>query len=134
MTFHLYIVTPTRELDMGEITYLRAPGLDGLFGIMAEHTHALFAVDVGEVKVVRDSENIYFATSGGYLEVTGSEAQLLVETVERADEIDIVRAKDARERARKRLSEREKALDRERALAALARATNRLRIAQRIGS
>ncbi|MFQ6616448.1 MAG: ATP synthase F1 subunit epsilon [Fidelibacterota bacterium] len=133
-TFHLDIVTPTRELDLGEVTYLRAPGLDGLFGILADHTNALFAVDVGEVKVERNSEKTYFATSGGYLEVTGSQAQLLVETVERADEIDVDRARSARDRARERLSARREDLDRERALASLKRSGNRLRIAERTRS
>lgn len=133
-TFHLDIVTPTRELDLGDVTYLRAPGLDGLFGIMAHHINALFAISIGEVKVSRDSEQIYFATSGGFLEVTDERAQLLVETVEGADEIDVDRAQSSGERARNRLTARKETLERERALASLARAVNRLRIAEKIGS
>ncbi|MFQ6674156.1 MAG: ATP synthase F1 subunit epsilon [Fidelibacterota bacterium] len=130
-TFHLHIVTPTKELDLGDVSYLRAPGLDGLFGVMAGHTNALFAIDVGEVKVTIDGEETYFATGGGYAEVTGQEAQLLVETVERSEEIDLSRAETAMRRAKERLSAQDETTDRARAQAALSRAVNRLHIATR---
>ena len=128
-SFRLDIVTPLKELNFEDVTYLRAPGLDGLFGVMAGHTDAIFAIDVGEVKVTRKGENVYFATSGGFAEVTGDRVQLLVEAVERPDEIDVTRAQAAAARAKKLLSSRTKDINSERAHAALSRAINRLHVA-----
>lgn len=131
-TFHLDIVTPTKELDLGEVTYLRAPGLDGLFGVMARHTNSVFAIDIGGVKVIKDGEELFFATTHGYAEVTGNQVQLLVETIERFDEIDVARAVAAKKRAKERLLNKDVKIDRARAEVALNRAINRLQISSRI--
>ena len=131
-TFHLDIVTPTSALDLGEVTYLRAPGLDGLFGVMARHTNSVFAIDIGGVKVIKDGEELFFATTRGYAEVTGNQVQLLVETIERFDEIDVARAVAAKKRAKERLLSKDVKIDRARAEVALSRAINRLQISSRI--
>lgn len=130
-TFRLHIVTPTRDLDLGNCGYLRAPSPDGLFGVMAGHRNAVFAIDVGSVKVVKDGEEIFFAVGKGFAEVTGAQVQLLTESVERSDEIDIRRAQAALQRARERLGQKEIRFDRERAETALSRAINRLQTAQK---
>ncbi len=130
-TFHLEIVTPTRVYDEGEVAYVRCPGIDGLFGVMANHTKSVFALTVGEIKIIRENEEPrYFATSGGYAEVTGRKVQLLLESAERSDEINVERAKEAIQRAKDRLSQKQK-IDVTRAESSLQRALNRLRVAQR---
>ncbi|NOZ04239.1 MAG: F0F1 ATP synthase subunit epsilon [FCB group bacterium] len=129
-TFQLEIVTPTRIYDEGEVSYVRCPGIDGLFGVLANHTKSVFALTVGEIKIIRDNETRYFATSGGYAEVTGKKVQLLLESAERSDEIDVERAKEAIQRARERLAQKHK-IDVVRAESSLQRALNRLRVAQR---
>lgn len=125
-TFHLEIVTPTKVYDLGQVSYLRAPGVDGSFGVLARHTPALFALDVGEIKVTMERGNEFLATSGGYAEITGNKVQMLVETVERANEIDKARAEAALQRAKDRFTEAEK--DEERNEKSLARAMNRLKV------
>ena len=129
--FFLDIVTPMKELNLGEVSYLRAPGVDGLFGIMSGHRKSVFAVEVGEVKVVKDGEESFFATSQGYAEITGSSVQMLVETIERSEEIDVTRAKAAKTRAEKRLTGKDINVDRSKAESALIRAINRLQIGTR---
>jgi F-type H+-transporting ATPase subunit epsilon len=129
-TFRLEIVTPTRVYDEGEVDYVRCPGLDGLFGVMAHHTKAIFALTIGEIKVTRGNEVRYYATSGGYAEVTSDRVQLLVETAERSQEIDLDRARSSAQRARERLAQKER-VDQVRAQASLQRALNRMRVASR---
>ncbi|RMF08060.1 MAG: F0F1 ATP synthase subunit epsilon, partial [Candidatus Neomarinimicrobiota bacterium] len=68
------------------------------------------------------------ATGGGYADVKGDRVLLLVESAEFKDEIDVERARQAAERARNRL--RDETADHSRAKAALARATNRLKLVQ----
>ncbi len=130
-TFQLEIVTPTRVVDCGPVNYLRAPSLDGLFGVMARHTRAMISLEVGEIKVVKEGKPQYYATNGGYADIHGNSVQLLVETAEEAGEIDAERAKAAAERARGRIHSREAGIDEARAEFALHRALIRLLVAGR---
>ena len=72
-----------------------------------------------------------YAASGGFVEVRNNTVVVLVESAERADEIDVTRASEARDRAERRLRSHEKDIDLERARVALYRALNRLRIASK---
>ncbi len=128
-TFQLEIVTPTKTLDQGGVSYVRCPGTKGLFGVMGGHTEAIFALAVGEIKVRKDGNTSYLSTSGGYAEVTREKVSLLLETVEEAREIDASRAQEASDRAKARLSKKEG--DEVRARESLFRAVNRLKVSSR---
>ena len=128
-SFQLEIVTPTKTVDQGEVTYLRCPGADGLFGVMAGHTPGLFALSAGEIKLTKEGKPHYFSTSGGFAEVIGDKIQLLLETIEESTEIDSDRAREGLERATLRLSNGEG--DPKRARRAIARAKNRLKVSGR---
>ncbi len=130
-TFKLEIVTPTRVIDKGAVSYVRCPGSDGQFGIMARHTNAMFALEAGEIKVVSDKEETYLATRGGFAEVTGKEVKLLVETAEHAAEIDLDRAEKALARAKERIDSHASDLDLSRAEMSIKRALTRLKVGKR---
>ena len=133
-SFQLEIVTPTRVIDCGPVSYLRAPSKDGLFGVMARHTRAMISLDVGEIKVVAGSQSKFYATNGGYVDIYGNSVQLLVETAEETGKIDVERARAAADRARERLAVRmRKGIDEARAEAALHRALIRLLVAGKKG-
>ena len=129
-TSRLEIVTPTRKLDMGDVSYLRAPSTDGLFGVLPRHTNAVISLEIGEITVEKEGKRDFFATSGGFAEIYSDRIILLVESAERREEIDLERAKAAAERAKKHL-EGPKGLDvnSDRATIALKRALNRMMIA-----
>jgi|TARA_Y100000294_G_scaffold174174_1_gene191751 F-type H+-transporting ATPase subunit epsilon len=129
--FPLEIVTPTKLVDEGMVEYVRCPGLDGSFGVMAHHRSAIIALGIGEIKVTQNKKDHYLATSGGFVEITKEKVQLLVETVERSDEIDSNRAKDSMSRAKMRKEEKTGALDQSRMDISIARAVNRLKVSQR---
>lgn len=132
-SFQLEIVTPTRVIDCGAVDYVRAPSGDGLFGIMARHTRAMVRLAVGEIKYLKEGKANYYAINGGYADIHGNNVQLLVETAEVAQEIDVDRASAAEQRARERLREqaRDRTIDEARAEAALQRALSRLSVAGR---
>ena len=130
-TIQLEIVTPTRILDEGQVSYVRCPGVDGSFGVMANHIEGIIVLDVGEVKVRKDNQDKYLAISGGYAEIMEDRLELLVESVEKSSEIDSVRAEMSMERARTRKSEQDPELNEARIEASLARALNRLRVSKR---
>ncbi|MEC7731488.1 MAG: ATP synthase F1 subunit epsilon [Candidatus Neomarinimicrobiota bacterium] len=130
-TFQFEIVTPTRTLDKGQVNYVRCPGMDGSFGVMANHLEGIIALSIGEIKVTIDGKEEYLATSGGYTEITDEKMQLLVESVEDSDEIDTDRAKRSLERAQVRKEKHSLEIERARVELSLYRALNRLRVARR---
>lgn len=130
-TFQFEIVTPTRTLDKGQVNYVRCPGMDGSFGVMANHLEGIIALSIGEIKVTIDGKEEYLATSGGYTEITDEKMQLLVESVEESDEIDTDRAKRSLERAQVRKEKHSPEIDGARVEVSLYRALNRLRVARR---
>ena len=131
-TFNLDVVTPTRDLEDMVVSYVRCPGLDGSFGIMANHQDGIFSLDIGEIMIKTKSETKYLSTSGGFAEIVNDGVTILVETVESASDIDIPRAKAALQRARDRKSSSDNEnLDQVRLESALSRALNRLQVAKK---
>jgi len=130
-SYNVDIVTPIREIKLEDISYLRCPGLDGSFGVMKNHREGIFALSVGEVKVTQNGSDEYFATSGGFAEIINDSVKLLVESLEKSNEIDADRASKSLERAQERKIEQDSELNETRIDASLARALNRLRISKR---
>ena len=111
---------------------MRCPGLDGSFGIMANHQEGIFSLDIGEIMIKTNSEIKYYSTSGGFAEIANDGVCILVETVESASDIDISRAEAALQRSRDRKSSSDKEnLDQMRLDSALSRALNRLRVSKK---
>jgi F-type H+-transporting ATPase subunit epsilon len=129
-TFSIEFVTPTRVITEEKVSYLRCPGIDGSFGVMAGHTDAIIALGVGEVKVEIGNKEKWIATSGGFVDISPEKVLLLLETAEQSFEIDVERAKAAVKRAKDRIGNKDK-IDILRADAALMRAINRLKVSNR---
>jgi F-type H+-transporting ATPase subunit epsilon len=132
-TFQVDVVTPDRVVLSDTATSLVAPGSEGSFGVLANHSPLLAELAPGELRFRRDSaEEVRLAVGGGFLQVFNNEVSVLADTAERAEEIDVERARLARDRARTHLQQAEAEADaeqRELAQAALDRAQNRLRVA-----
>ena len=130
--FTLDIVTPTQNLDVIEVDYVRCPGMDGSFGIMANHQDGIFSLDIGEIMIQSKSETKFYSTSGGFAEINENVVCLLVETIELSSDIDISRAVSALKRAKERKTKTTKdEVDEVRMESSLSRALNRLRVAKR---
>lgn len=129
--FNLEIITPQKVIYQCEVKHIRLPGVDGYFGIKAGHAPLITSLAVGEIKAELASEIKFFATSGGVVEVLPHKTSVLVETAEDASQIDIERAIYAKDRAKRRMTERVPGTDLERAKDAWYRAVNRLRIARK---
>ena len=128
-TFQLEIITPTQIFTEGQVSYVRAESPDGQFGIMAKHTPATIALGIGEIKVVKDGKETFYATNGGFADIQKESVLLLVETAEKISDIDKDRAEAARQRALERMKDKE--IDRTRAQTAIAKAENRLKVFNR---
>ena len=127
--FTLEIVTPVKTVNFEEVEYLRAPSLEGLFGVMPGHVSSIINLDIGEVKVLSNNKEDYFAISGGFAQVSKDKVSLLVESIELKSDIDKDRSNEALKRAQSRL--KDKSMNQDRASLALARAKNRLKVSNR---
>ena len=112
--FHLDIVTPNGTFSMEKVEYLRAPSIDGLFGVLSNHIPSIIAIGIGEIKITIEGKNKLYATSGGYADIKKEGVSLVLETIEEASSIDIKRSEEALNRAKKYLQDSNKDLDKAR--------------------
>jgi F-type H+-transporting ATPase subunit epsilon len=130
-TFHVEIITPRKVVFNDDVLDFIAPGTNGSFEILRDHTAFISSIRVGELRLRQpDGYEDYYATSGGYVEVHDNKVTFLAETCEKASDIDTNRAKQAHERALKRMEDRAN-YNPEQARLALLRAQNRLAIAEK---
>jgi F-type H+-transporting ATPase subunit epsilon len=126
----LEIVTPEKAAFKGVVEEVTIPGTEGEFGVLKGHAPLLSSVDHGELSFIRDHTKTRYAVHSGYAEVSPSRVTVLVESAERADQIDRERAMRARERAEEKLTKLSKDdSEFERARLALMRAVTRLNVA-----
>ncbi len=126
---HLKIITHDKIIFDDEVNEIYTKGVDGEFGILKGHIPIISALDIGVTKVIQNGECKAFTTMGGVFQFKNEEATILTDIAEAETDIDITRAKLAKERAEARLAEKTADIDVKRAEAALARALARLKVA-----
>jgi F-type H+-transporting ATPase subunit epsilon len=128
----LEVVTPDRLVLSTEADVVVCPGVEGQFGVLVGHIPFLSALEIGEMYYRKGGQTEYLAVSGGFAEVTGAKVTIVAESAEKGHEIDVERARRARERAEKRLAAVKTAeIDYVRAEAALRRSMVRMKVAGR---
>jgi F-type H+-transporting ATPase subunit epsilon len=128
----VHIVTAEREVFVeDEVDEVVVPGIEGELTVLPEHAPLLTMVKPGVILLRKGSEDIDMAVTGGFIEVRQDRVTILADAAERAEEIDAVRAEEARRRAERLLEEREAEVDLAAAAAALQRALMRLKAIER---
>jgi F-type H+-transporting ATPase subunit epsilon len=130
----LVIVTPERQLLSERIVEVNLPGADGELGVLPSHAPLITELGIGELRyrIAGGALSEPIAVIRGFAEVLQDRVTVLAETAERAEEIDVERAKAALERAQKRIAAGTSAseMDWDRATASLQRAMVRLKVAE----
>ena len=130
-TFMVEIVTPEQILFKDEVQFLVVPELNGELGLLKNHAPMIAALDVGVMRYTDPAGKVKkIALSGGFMEVIYNEVRVLAETAEQGSEIDVLRAKAAKERAEKRLQLKDENINSGRAEMSLRRAMARLKAAE----
>jgi F-type H+-transporting ATPase subunit epsilon len=130
-TFLLEVVTPERIALSDEVQFMVVPAVEGELGILKNHAPIVAGLKIGVLRyTMPDGEIHYIALSGGLMEVIDNEAKILAETAEHGREVDLLRAKAAKERAERRLTERQDQISYVRAQMALLRAIARIRASE----
>lgn len=127
-TFVLEIVTPDKTVVKDDVDMAVCPGAEGEFGILPNHEAMLAALKIGMLRYMKGGAEESLFISGGFLDMNENICSVLAESAERARDIDVARAKLAKERAEKRLAEKKDDLDETRAQIALQKAIMRISI------
>ncbi len=120
------VVTPDGPVleDRFEMVSCRAE--NGELGILPGHIPLVAPLTISSVRLKRENNTEQLAVNGGFLEVRPDKVTILAQTAEKPSEIDVQRAKEAKERAQRRLQSKQDDIDFKRAELALKRAINRL--------
>ena len=134
MHLRLDVVTIEREVySADDVDMVIVPGVEGQMGILPRHEPIVTGLREGALEIVRGETRDVLAIAGGFVEVRATHVVVLADVAERADEIDVARAEEARARAELALREAPRGEDAEKALASLRRAQIRLQVARRAG-
>ena len=127
---HLTIVTPERKVVDRQADEVVLPGSEGYLGVLPGHAPLLTGLKVGEISFRQAGDWHFVAVAWGFAEVLPDRVRVLADIAERAEEIDLDRAKQARDRAEQRLRKGTD-IDWDRARASLEKAIVRVQVAQK---
>lgn len=126
------VVSAERVVFTGEADMVVAPGKMGVLGILPRHTSLLTSLNPGVLRIQQGDQEVMLAVSGGFLQVRNNRVEVLTDAAERAEEIDVARAEEARQQAERALAELPKgqAAQAGAVEAALRRSLARLKVAE----
>jgi F-type H+-transporting ATPase subunit epsilon len=116
--------------ERDDVTMVVAPGAEGSLGILPQHAPLVSLLKEGELRIKHGGEEDALVVHGGFIEVLNNRVVVLSDTAERAVDIDLGRAEEARQRAEEALRNAKDRTDIVAAEAALRRAAIRLRVAR----
>ena len=129
-SIELQILTPDRLVVKEQVDEVEIPGTEGYFGVLPGHTPMLASLAVGEMWYRKGQEKTFLSLAYGFAEILPDRVTILATLAERAEDIDVTRAEEAKRRAEQRLQQA-KDVDYERARTALAKSLARLQVASR---
>jgi F-type H+-transporting ATPase subunit epsilon len=126
------IVTAERLVLSEEgVDELVAPGIEGELTVLPMHAPLMTMIKPGVMRIKRGNDETEVAITGGFLEVREDKVTILADAAERAEEIDVAAAEEARRRAEAQLERRETDVDLARVAAELQKQLLRLKVAER---
>lgn len=130
-TFGLKIIASDKVFYEGRCRKLTIPAPDGEMGLLPNHENMVIAITVGIARMEAEEDHQQeIALGQGFAEVVNNRVTLIVDTAERPEDIDVRHAQEQRERAEEQMRQKQSIQQYYHTQASLARAMNRLRIAQ----
>lgn len=129
-SFEAQILTPNGPVFNGLVESINLPGTQGNFQVLHNHASLMSGLEIGVVTINEGGSNTtQIAVSTGFVEVYDNKVVVLAESAEKKEQIDVQRALESKKRAEERLNTDN--IDLGRAEAALHRAINRIKLAQK---
>ena len=135
-TFWLTVIASDHVFYNGNCEALVVPAHDGEVGILPHREAMILAIQEGELKFrIPGEQEYHHAVVGlGIVQVANNRVTVVVDTAERPEDIDEVRAKQALERAKEQLRQKQSIREYYMSKASMARALSRLKASQHKGS
>jgi F-type H+-transporting ATPase subunit epsilon len=128
------VISPEQIVYSGEVDMVILRSVEGELGILPFHTPLIALLDIGEMRVKYNQKQEYIALQGGYLDVREDKVVVLADAAELASEIDVERAKLAKEKAEAEIeTAKEKGEDFYQAQKKLQWALTQLQVARKAG-
>jgi F-type H+-transporting ATPase subunit epsilon len=131
MNLLLEIITPEKVIYKDEAQEVIVPTEKGEIAILPNHINLLTKIIPGEMIIKKGSDHQYLAITGGFLEVANNKISVLAEYAVKAQDIEVARAMEAKERAEKVMSEKTTDNEQKIAQAEMIKAILELRVATR---
>lgn len=131
-TFSLKVIASDKVFYDGKAEMLNIPTVDGEKVFLAHHENMVIAVNLGELKFRTEDGVLHAAVVGrGFAQIINNRVTVLVDTAEKPEDIDKIRAQEALERAKERLRQKQSIQEYYHSQAAMARAMTRLKLSDR---
>ena len=129
-SFYLKVISANRIFFSGKCESVVVPEFDGEKEILAHHENMVIAINRGDMRFKPEGESEWqeAVVGMGLVEIMNNRVTLLVETAEHPEEIDMARAKEAKERAEEQMRQKQSILEYNHSQAALSRAMTRLKV------
>ena len=124
--FDITLVTPDGKKHLDQAEILNVVTTSGALGIMSRHLPLVAILEISHLNYKRDGQVFEYSIAGGIINVKDNSAQILAESFESKEEIDLERAENSKQRAEDRLASKEPNIDIKRAEIALKKAINRI--------
>ncbi len=105
-TLKLEIVTPEAKIYSEDVDMVTLPGIEGEMGIYPMHIPLMTQIAHGEIVARKGGVDHYLATGEGFVQITGDRVAILTDMAIKADDIDEMKAEEARKKAEARLAEK----------------------------
>ena len=105
-TLRLEVVTPDTKTYSEDVDMVTIPGLDGEFGILPLHVPLITALQPGELRIMKNGQETFLATGGGFAEVLPDRVSILTDMAVKSAEIDEAAAQAAMDRAKVALADK----------------------------
>ena len=129
-TFQLEIVTPEKLVVKETADEVQIPGKAGYLDVLPGHAPLITELMIGEISYKHGGATEHLSVAWGFAEVLPDKVTILAQTAERAEDIDVKRAQEAKVRAEAALARAEADLDFDATLSALKRSEVRLKVAE----
>lgn len=124
----LKIITPLGLYKEGEVEAVHLRTVEGDITILPNHIPMVAMLTTCKCSLMQQGKYQDYAISGGLMQFADNEMRVLTDTIEGREEIDVERAKRAKERAEARLAKKDSRTNTKRAEVALTKAINRIRV------
>lgn len=129
-TLKVSVVTPNGLVMEDDFEMVSCRAESGELGVLPGHIPMVAPLSISAVRLKKENRTHVIAVNGGFIEVRPDEVTILAESAERPDDIDRLRAEEARKRAQEILASHREGVDMLRAKLALQRAENRLELVE----